>query len=184
MRLFSYFIFFISIMIFCVVINRAYFYTIKPFDINNIPLIKQKSPCISLLPEDPGGFIVPNQNKVIYQDIELSKTDKVDLTKKSKEKNYQVNNIVSKDELGGSNKDNLNEHNSLKATKKSLYEEVLEIIKEKQKSANELNIDKGDSLVNGANVFPSNGNVQNNLKHQGTKIDSSSDYDDIFDVIN
>ncbi|KIE05946.1 hypothetical protein NF27_CG01260 [Candidatus Jidaibacter acanthamoeba] len=59
----------ISILVFTVIYFYSYKYTVKPVDLENLPLIKRDPSYLRIIPEDRGGIIFSNQDKEIYNSI-------------------------------------------------------------------------------------------------------------------
>ncbi len=66
---FSYLLLLISALIFAAVYFYSYKYTIKPVNIEDLPLIKRDTSYIRIIPEDKGGMVFSNQDKEIYNSI-------------------------------------------------------------------------------------------------------------------
>jgi len=62
----------VSMIIFCLIIYKAYNYAHNPVDIEHIPLIKKDNKCVKRKFEENDGLIFSNQDKIVYNSIEQS----------------------------------------------------------------------------------------------------------------
>jgi hypothetical protein len=65
----------ISLLIFMLVIYKAYNYYVKPIDLKNIPYIKNNKICDKIKFNENDGIIFSNQDKKVYDSLKQKKRD-------------------------------------------------------------------------------------------------------------
>ena len=65
----------ISLLIFMLVIYKAYNYYVKPIDLKNIPYIKNNKKCDKIKFNENDGIIFSNQDKKVYDSLKQKKRD-------------------------------------------------------------------------------------------------------------
>ena len=77
----------VSMIIFCLVIYKAYNYAHNPVDIEYIPLIKKDNKCVKRKFEENDGLIFSNQDKIVYNSIKQR-------DKKTNHFNYKSESVI------------------------------------------------------------------------------------------
>lgn len=79
-----------SILVFLGIYFYSYQYTVKPVNLDELPVVKRDPSYLRIVPEDRGGIIFSNQDKEIYNSIT---TQNIVIEEKPKTKQMQPENV-------------------------------------------------------------------------------------------
>lgn len=74
-----------AVLFFSIICYTAYTYTVKPINMEQIPLIQKDEMPLRTKPDNPGGIVFSNQDKAIYNNLRDSSSNEEGPTESSQD---------------------------------------------------------------------------------------------------